>query len=46
MKSLYALPILVATMILTACASIGRPDGGARDEQPLCMCVQIPLREP
>ena len=34
MKSLYALPILVATMILTACASIGRPDGGARDEQP------------
>lgn len=34
MKSLYALPILVATIIMTACASIGRPDGGARDEQP------------
>lgn len=34
MKSLYALPALIAVLILTACASIGRPEGGRRDEEP------------
>ncbi len=34
MKSLYALPALVAAIVMTACASIGRPEGGVRDEDP------------
>lgn len=34
MKSLYALPALIAVLILTACASIGRREGGRRDEEP------------
>ncbi len=33
-RALYALPVAVAVMIFTACASIGRPEGGARDEDP------------
>ena len=34
MKSLYVLPGLIVAFILGACASIGRPEGGARDEDP------------
>ncbi len=34
MKNLYALPIVVFALILGACASIGRPEGGPRDEDP------------
>ena len=34
MKSLYVLPGLIVAIILGACASIGRPEGGARDEEP------------
>lgn len=34
MKPLRAIPAAVAVLVLTACASIGRPQGGPRDETP------------
>lgn len=34
MWSLRAIPAVAAALFLTACASIGRPEGGPRDERP------------
>ena len=34
MKGLRALPALMLALVMTACASIGRPEGGPRDETP------------
>lgn len=34
MKWLRLIPVIVAAAVLAACASIGRPQGGARDEEP------------
>lgn len=42
MKSLYALPAVIAVLILTACASIGRPEGGLRDEDPPVFVRSVP----
>ena len=33
-SSLHLLPAAAAALVLTACASVGRPEGGARDELP------------
>lgn len=34
MKGLRAIPVAAAALFLAACASIGRPEGGPRDERP------------
>lgn len=34
MKGIRLVPMAIATMVLAACASIGRPEGGPRDEEP------------
>lgn len=33
-STLHALPAVAAALVLTACASVGRPEGGPRDEEP------------
>lgn len=34
LNSLHALPVCVGALLLAACASMGRPEGGPRDETP------------
>lgn len=43
LTSLRALPAALAVMLLAACASMGRPEGGPRDENPPMFVASTPM---